>query len=259
MIKVEYTPNNINFQLASSASWINFYKVREFLLNQLIISENRFSPTCKESFLCTVHQLRYWLVELEERIKRVKHDEDADVRQMSNEEADNFEAYLDNILRIMLHYEEQFDQDFIEIYAKIFRQYKKPITDKIRRTLKQDLENSFNACMVFITQYMQHAMHILYELDYLYHNAKDSDTINFYPFLGLDSVDVNLYRDKRISLIDLRIKVYKEYRLIKEKSYWTVKSYFNQSALDADFHLFKQFNKLVSDIELHDIRLSGVM
>ena len=263
MIKTNYVPNNVHFQLVASCAWSDFYKVREFLLNQLVISENRFSTSCKETFLYSMHQIRYWLIGLEEGIKSVKHTShsDAELKEEIKRQVDYLDQYFDGILSVMRSHEDQFDEGFVEVYGKILLRYKDPISDRIRRLLRNDFNSCFNSVVSFCTQYITHLLHILYELDYLYWAKKErhTETETFYPFIGLDTVDVNLYKDRRISLIEARLKIYNTFGLLKPDAYWTVKSYFNKATLDNDFDTFKLFSKLLSDIELHDIRISCVM
>jgi hypothetical protein len=262
MIKTDFVPNNVQFQIIASNAWTDFYKVREFLLNQLIISESRFSVSCKETFLYTLHQLRFWLIELEEHIKMSKNQNlsKEELRDIVSEEIDELSQYMENIIITMTKNEDQFDRGFTEVFIRLFKVYKPIVLTKYKRLLRKDLTNCFADVVKFTAQFSSHMLHVLYEMDYLYSNQADKDSETFYPFISLDFVDVNLYRDNtKVVLVNERIQVYKEFGLINRKSYWTVKSYWNRTHLDNDFGTFQMFNKLMSEIELHGIRIACVM
>lgn len=262
MIKTEYVPNNTQFQIIASRAWAEFYKVREFLLNQLIVSESKFSNSCKETFLYSFHQIRFWLIELEEKIKLSKHDNltGEDLEDAIEEIMDELSYYFERVTNVMVNNEDQFDRGFTEIFIKMFAVYKPVLLNSVGRILQKDFNSCFGNVVKFSVQYMSHLLHILYEMDYLYAHCRVEDKGKFYPFIGLDFVDINLLRDTtKVSLVDSRIKVYKEFGLIDRKAYWTIKSYCDKNLLDSDYATYKMFNSLLSEIELQGIRISCVM
>lgn len=259
MIIPDFTPNNVEFQLVASNAWTDFYKMREFLLNQLLISESRFHPTCKETFLLSFNLCRYWLLELEEDIKRTKCGI-LNVDEAVTRNTEGLESLFDQMSEIVKSKPEHFDVGYAEVFLKIFKNYKRFLVSKIRRSLKDNFESKFHEVTKFMAQLMSHFLHILYELDYLYFsNQHEVKKDNFFPFIGLDFVDVNLYRERKVSLIEHRLDVYKEHGLLKTAAYWTVKSYCSKAFLDSSYDTFLVFEKLLSDIESQGIRIACIM
>ena len=260
MIKLEFIPNNVEFQIVASKAWTDFFRIREFILNQLIVKESRFSTTCKETMLLSFNLTRLWLIQVEEDIKRMKHhsSEGEEFRtKLINENAERLSEYMTQMQSTMLQQTDHFDETYTQVFLPVFEFYKEKLVPTIKRKLKDDVENRFSELVVFMAQLMSHFLHILYELDYLIYSDKDNE--NFYPFLGLDSVDVNLYKERKVTLVAKRIEIYKKQGLIQPKAYWTIKSYCSKKSLDSDFEMFSMFRKLISEIELHGIRVSCVM
>lgn len=260
MIKLDFIPNNVEFQIVASKAWTDFFRIREFLLNQLIVKESRFSTTCKETMLLSFNWTRLWLIQLEEDIKKMKHysDEGDNFREeLINENAERLTEYMTQMQSTMLQESDHFDDDYVSVFIPVFEFYKEKLVPTIKRKLKNDIENHFSDLVVFMAQLMSHFLHILYELDYLIYSNRDNE--NFFPFLGLDSVDVNLYKERKVTLVAKRIETYKKQGLINPNAYWTIKSYCSKKSLDSDFEMFQMFKKLMSEIELHGIRVSCVM
>lgn len=258
MILPDFTPNNVEFQLVASAAWSDFYKMREFLLNQLIISESRFHSTCKESFLLSFNLCRFWLIELEEDIKKVKFKPESRDEVIATS-MNRLGVAFDDMSEKMQTETEYFEQGYTEVFLKIFADYKKYLLSTIRRLLKGGIEDKFHEVTKFMAQLMSHFLHILYELDYLYFSRNKTDKDNFYPFIGLDFVDVNLYRERKVSLIGQRMAYYKEHGLIDTTAYWAIKSYCSKTFLDDNYETFQIFEKLLSDIESQGIRIACIM
>lgn len=259
MIVPDFTPNNIEFQMLTAGAWGHFYKMREFLLSQLMISENRFHPTCKETLLLNFNVTRYWLLALEEDIKQVK------CRTLEADEAveqnvDNLNKCFDSMNETIRANPESFDPGYAAIFIEVFEKYRKFLVSKIRRTLKADIEASFHEIATFVARSMSHFLHILYELDYLYFSKLNNvSKDNFYPFVGLDFIDVNLYKERKVSLVEQRLDVYRKHELIKTAAYWTVKSYCSSEFLDSSYDTYTVFDKLLSDIESQGIRIACIM
>jgi hypothetical protein len=177
--------------------------------------------------------------------------------KLINENAERLSEYMTQMQSTMLQQTDHFDETYTQVFLPVFEFYKEKLVPTIKRKLKDDVENRFSELVVFMAQLMSHFLHILYELDYLIYSDKDNE--NFYPFLGLDSVDVNLYKERKVTLVAKRIEIYKKQGLIQPKAYWTIKSYCSKKSLDSDFEMFSMFRKLISEIELHGIRVSCVM
>jgi hypothetical protein len=254
----DFTPNNVEFQILATSAWKKYYCVREFALNQVILGKDRFHQSCKEIFLYTSSISRWWLLVLEEDVKKYKYSKnEMDLSTLVQRSMDNLDSYFEDMESTLVLDKEHFDPGYAKLFLKIFENIKPQLLKKIRRSLKDSIENNFHSVVEYMSYLMEHFLHILYEMDYLYYNKNNKD--NYLPFLSIDFIDVNLNIDRNTSLVIKRLEIYKEFDLIKEEQYWAVKSYCTRNYLDSDYQVFERYSKLLSEIELQGIRISCIM
>lgn len=195
--------NNIEFREASSMALSIFYRTKACMLSELLSGQKfKFSATAKEVLLLYYSSWTDWLQFLEvEYIKCSDHT----VGEKTVEAADRMMfLHINRIEQFLSHNPRVFDATFAKLWLEIVQTRRDEIRQLLLSSVTGDIAISFTDVVEKSNQFITHMLFNIHELDSWLRNT---DVV---PFINIDAVDVNLYRDTGKCFPTLRYSLYRQ-------------------------------------------------
>ena len=243
-----YLRNNIAFRRLTATQFAEFYKTKAFLLGAIIdFNKHDFTATAREILLQYFAVMTDWLEEIEcELIRNGNPDADAKERYCQM-----FVRSVDRIHEIMRDNPNDFEPRFVALWNDLSVQCRETLV----RVLRSRIEPEMSACFVnivdFVIGLLNHILFNLHEVDALLKNSGPA-------FVYVDRVDVFVLAETAISLVNLRLALYKDCGLLSSGVDLEIKKNVDDRFLSQDSRRQMSYQHIIEQVVM-DMNVVGIL
>lgn len=194
---ISYIKNNIEFRIVAAKALEAFKNSQAFMLNE--VNKSEFGLTAKEILLLQYDTWFQWCLFAERFCLKHKRLTEDHIGMLI---IDAITKYQKNFELMRVH-SEVFDVEIVRIYEQTHRYLMDFFSDKMNTFIGKESAESYPLMIHSLTGVLNATLFELHEIDSL---VRGTD----FPFISLDSVGVEYYKQKQISIPAERYKLYKE-------------------------------------------------